>query len=178
MTPRSLPPRPPQPGQRQAHFSSPSHPCLPLAPLCSQREQTAAQLAAGGVLSSALHAAVQQPGSWDPQENKLPVLLSHPPGKTALNVINKRGSIKSIILRALEMQDARDQPAQPQALSVLQHFSTNCEHSARVAWSQQAGRDIKCRNIPSSTPPQLSIPNPILRQAENHSHLLLTAFAA
>jgi len=101
---------------------------------------------------------VQQPSPRDPQENKLPVPLSYPPGKTALNVINKRGSIKSIILKAFEMQDAKDQSAQPQALSVLQHFSTNCEHQPGWPGASTQGETL---NAEISLPPHHpSFPSP------------------
>lgn len=147
---------------RQAH-----RPSLPAQPLSAPKPQHS-WLLAGCCLCRACSSYSPAPGIL--RKVKLPVLLSYAPGKTALNVINKRGSIKSIILKAFEMQDARDQPAQPQDLSVLQHFSTNCECSAWVAWSQRAGRDIKCRNVSSSASPQLSIPTPSRgRQKTDHT---------
>lgn len=109
---------------------------------------------AGGVLSFALYAPVQLLG---PSGTQVAHSLEPPLGKTALHITNKRESIKSIILKAFEMQDARDQPAQPQALSVLQHLSTNCQHSAR---SQHAKRDIQSRNSPSSVTASFASPTP------------------
>lgn len=73
MTPCWLPPPAPEPG-------GPFLPALPLAPLCPPPgEQIAARLAAGGLLPFALQAAAREPGPWDPQENKLCLLLSYPP---------------------------------------------------------------------------------------------------